>query len=136
MLPLYWRLRLDAHILLSAPLNRHLAETRPEVTGVVLDSAELDWGPLQVTARGSVAVASDGRTEGKIDLQIENWRLLPDLLGQSGVIDPVLAPTLLRAFELMAKGSPDLETALTFRSGRTFLGPLPIGLAPRLASPG
>lgn len=126
-------LRLDAYVLLTAPLDRHVSETRPEVTGVILDDARLDWGPLQVTAKGTLATVSDGTAEGQIDLQIKNWRLLPDVLGQSGLIDPVLAPTLLRALEIMAEGSPDLNTALTFRSGRTSLGPLPIGLAPRLA---
>ncbi len=127
------RLHLDAYVLLSAPLDRHAAKVRPAVTGIILDEARLDWGPLQVTATGSLATVSDGTAEGQIDLRIENWRLLPDVLGQSGLIDPVLAPTLLRALEIMADGSPSLETALIYRSGRASLGPLPIGPAPRLA---
>lgn len=126
-------LTLDATVLLTAPLDRRAAQTRPEVTGIILDAARLDWGPLQVTASGSLATVSDGTAEGEIALQIDNWRLLPEVLGQSGMIDPVLAPTLLRALEIMAEGSPDLTTALVFRSGRASLGALPIGPAPRLA---
>jgi len=126
-------LRLDAYVLLTGPLDRHAGDTRPEVTGVILDDLRLDWGPLQVTAKGSLATVSDGTAEGRIDLTIENWRLLPGVLGQSGIIDPVLAPTLMRAFEIMAAGSPNLDTALTFKSGRASLGALPIGPAPRLA---
>lgn len=126
-------LRVDAHVLLTAPLDRHAATTRPEVTGLILDSLQLDWGPLQVTAQGSLATVSDGTAEGRIELQIDSWRLLPGVLGQAGVIDPVLAPTLLRAFEIMAKGSPDLTTALVYKRGRASLGGLPIGRAPRLA---
>jgi Uncharacterized protein conserved in bacteria (DUF2125) len=129
-------LHLDAYLLLSAPLDRHLGATRPQVTGIILDLARLDWGPLQVTAKGTLAAVSDGTAEGRIDLRIENWRLLPDVLGQSGLIDPVLAPTLLRALEIMAETAPDpkvLDTALTFKSGRASLGALPIGPAPMLA---
>jgi hypothetical protein len=128
-------LRLDAHLLLSGPVDRHAAEAPPQVTGVILDSADLDWGPLQVTARGTLATVSDGTAEGRIDLHLENWRLFPAVLGQSGLIDPVLAPTLLRAMEIMAESSPDpqvLETALTFKSGWVRFGPLPIGAAPRI----
>jgi hypothetical protein len=128
-------LHLDATVLLSAALDRHAGDTRPEVTGLILDDAQLDWGPLQVTAKGTLATVSDGTAEGQIDLRIENWRLLPAVLGQTGAIDPVLAPTVLRAMEIMAEGGKDpdiLETALTFRDGWTRLGDLPIGPAPRL----
>jgi len=125
-------LHLDGYVLLSAPLDRHVADTRPEVTGVIVKDARLDWGLLRVAAQGSLATVSDGTADGKIALQIQNWRLFPAVLGQFGVIDPVLAPTLLRALEIMAKGSPDIETTLTFKSGRASLGPLPVGRAPRL----
>ena len=125
-------LRVDAYLLLTAALDRRAATTRPEVTGLVLDEARLDWGPLQVTASGSLAAVSDGTAEGRIDLKIENWRLLPAVLGQAGLIDAVLVPTVLRALEIMAAGSPNLDTALTFKSGLARLGPLPIGPAPRL----
>lgn len=126
-------LHLDAYLLLTAPLDRHAAETRPELTGLILDDVRLDWGPLQVTAKGSVAAVSDGTAEGQIDLAVKAWRLLPEVLAEAGLIDPVLVPTVLRALEIMAQGKPDLDTALTFRNGTTRLGPLPIGPAPRMA---
>ncbi|MGL6208316.1 MAG: DUF2125 domain-containing protein, partial [Paracoccaceae bacterium] len=95
----------------------------------------LDWGPLQVTAAGSVAAASDGVAEGQLNIRIAEWRLLPEVLAQAGAVDPVLAPTLLRAFEIMAEGSADpkvLEVPLVFKSGRMSLGALPLGPAPLL----
>jgi len=128
-------MHLDAIALLSAPLDRNVGATHPELTGIVVDDASLDWGPLQLTAKGSVAVASDGAVEGRLDLRIEGWRLLPAVLAQVGAMDPVLAPTLLRAMEIMAKDGSDLavlEVPLTFKSGRMSLGPLPVGEAPRL----
>ena len=130
--PVMTGLHLDAYLLLTAPIDRHAAQTRPALTGVILDDVQLDWGPLQVTAKGSLAAVSDGTAEGRIDLQIKAWRLLPDVLAQAGLIDPVLAPTILRALEIMAQGKPDLDTALVFKNGLTRLGPLPIGPAPRL----
>lgn len=129
-------LTLDAHLLLSAALDRHVGETRPEITGLVLDGLAVDWGDLQVTATGSVATTSDGRAEGRIDFVVQNWRLLPGALGALGVVQPELAPTLLRALEIMAEDAPDparLDLPLTFKSGRMLLGPLPIGFAPVLA---
>ncbi len=125
-------LQLDAHVLLTAPLDRHAGARPPEVTTLILDDAWLDWGPLQVRAKGAIAATLDGTADGEINLHIENWRFLPAVLGQAGLIDPVLAPTLLRAFEIMAKGDTDLDTALTFKSGRTSLGALPVGPAPRM----
>ena len=129
-------LHLDATLLLSAVLDRHAAQTRPEVTGVIVDDAQLDWGPLHLTAKGTLATVSGGFAEGRIALRIENWRLLPAVLGQTGIMDPVLAPTLLRAMEIMAEGTPDpdvLNTVLSFKSGRANFGGLPVGEAPRLA---
>jgi len=130
-------LHLDGIALLSAPLDRHAGETQPELTGLILRDATLDWRPLHVIASGSLAVTSDGLAEGRIDLTLDGWHSLPGLLGAVGVIDPVLVPTLLRALEIMAEqagtGTGVLTLPLTFRAGRMRLGPLPIGTAPRLA---
>jgi len=126
---------LDATVLLSAPLDRHASGAAPQVTGIVLRDASVDWGPLVVRATGSLAAASEGYAEGRIDVRIEGWRLLPAALGQIGLIDPVLAPTLLRAMEVLARDGADarvLEVPLTMKGGTMRFGPLPVGPAPRL----
>ena len=128
-------LTVDAHLLLSAALDRHAGDNRPELTGLILDALALDWGPLQVTATGSLAPTSDGSADGRLDFAVKNWRLLPAVVAAAGLVQPELAPTLLRALEVMAQtaGNPAiLDVPLVFRSGRTYLGPLPVGAAPLL----
>ncbi len=128
-------LSVDADLLLSAAVDRHAGTTRPQMTGLVLDALALDWGPLQVTASGSLASTSDGSAEGRIDFAVQNWRLLPTAMAAAGLVPPELAPTLVRALEVMAQsaGNPAiLDVPLVFKSGRTYLGPLPVGPAPRL----
>ena len=129
-------LHLDAYLLLSAPLDRHAATTRPQLTGIELADLTLDWGDMNLNGAGSVAATSDGTAQGVVNLRIRNWRQLPDLLAVIGIVKPEIAPTLLRALELLAEDSPDpdlLELPLTFQNGRTSLGVLPIGPAPIIA---
>jgi len=130
------RLHLDAHLLLSAALDRHAADTLPQLTGIEIADLSIDWGPMRVQASGSISATSDGTAQGVIDLRIGNWRLLPGALAALGAIKPEVAPTLLRAMELLAEGGADpavLTLPLTFRNGRTSLGVLPLGPAPVIA---
>ena len=129
-------IQLDAYALLTAPLDRHAGKTLPQLTGIELDALEIRWGGLWLSAKGSVAVASEGFAEGRIDIRVENWRHLPPVLAALGLVKPEVAPTIERALEIMARGSLDpqvLDLPLIFKSGRMSLGLLPLGPAPKLA---
>lgn len=129
------RLHLDAHALLTAPLDRHAGETRPALTGIEVADASLNWGPLSLSAKGALKADETGSAEGEIALRITGWRRLPPLLVALGAVKPQLAPTVERALEVMAAGSTDpdlLEVVLKCAQGRMMLGPLPLGPAPRL----
>lgn len=128
-------IRLDAVATLTAPIDRHLAATRPGLTDLTIREGLLRWGDLVLSAEGSIAPAADGTAEGRIAFRIENWRKLVPVLNAAGLVSAEQAPTLTRALELLANqgGNPEvLPLPLTFRQGWMSLGPLPLGPAPRL----
>lgn len=129
------RLHLDAHALLTAPIDRHAGETHPALTGIELADASLIWGALKLSAKGALKADETGSAEGEIAIRIEGWRRLPPLLVALGAVKPQLAPTIERALEVMAQGGSDpdvLDVVLKCAEGRMVLGPLPLGPAPRL----
>jgi hypothetical protein len=129
------RLRLDADLTFSAPIDRTMAEVRPEVTAIDLREALLLWGDLSLRAEGALVPDAAGLAEGSLTLRVTNWqRLLPALVA-AGLVRPDVVPTWTRMLEIMAQSSGDpavIDVTLRFAQGRVSLGPLPLGPAPRL----
>ncbi|MDE3120385.1 MAG: DUF2125 domain-containing protein, partial [Paracoccaceae bacterium] len=76
-----------------------------------------------------------GVPDGKIDLRVQNWEGLPQILAGLGVIKPDVAPTVHNMLTELAKGSKDptvIDLPLYFAKGWMSLGPLPLGPAPRI----
>ena len=129
------RMRLDAVIRLSAPIDRHLGNTQPSPQEIMVKEALILWGDLVVSGKGTIAPASDGLAEGRIEIRVQNWRQLVPVLVAANLITPQVTDTVTRAMELLAEqdGSPEtLDVPLVFRQGRMSLGPIPLGPAPRL----
>lgn len=140
--PVISQAHLDATLLFSAPIDRHVAESQPQWTGLRLHDAHLVWGPLQMSAKGDVARASEGFAEGVITLRITDWQQLPGAITALGLAPASYGPMITRALQLLAEGSaksdvlPDvLEVPLTFKEGQMSLGTLPLGAAPKLGQP-
>ncbi len=128
-------LRLDATLLLTAPLDRNIAETRPQLSGINLQDFQMIWGTLKISAKGRITRADNGFAEGKIDFRVEDWRQVPKLLAALGLVLPGMGDSIARGFEVLAKSGADpevLSLPLTFKKGRMSLGPLPLGTAPML----
>lgn len=129
------QLRLDVRAELSAPIDRHLAETQPQVEAVVVKELSLIWGDLRISGKGEVVPTSDGVADGRIDIRVDSWRQLVPVLVAAGIITPQVTETVTRAMELLAQqdGTPDvLDVPLVFQNGRMSLGPIPLGPAPML----
>lgn len=127
-------LRFDADLTFDRPLDRHLA-TAPRPTGAVLREVSLRWGGLSLDGRGEVALGAGGVLEGRIDLTARDWRHLVRFASLAGWVRPEIAPTFEAALEQidLADGDPDaLRVPLQWKNGRTSLGPIPLGPAPRL----
>jgi hypothetical protein len=119
----------------TAPLDRFAAESQPRIALLDVRSVSIIWGGMRLSGQGSLAPDAAGLAEGKIELQLTNWRALPPALVALGTIQPEAAAPFLRALEVIAATSPDPETAalpLVFTGGWVNLGPFPLGPAPRL----
>ncbi len=124
-------IRVDAVARISAPLDRAAPETRPRIVSLDVKSASLRWGPVTLSASGTLTADAEGRAEGTLALVLEGWRAALDAMTKSDVIDARNAGSIIGAAGMMAKGKR-LELPLTFAGGRTRLGIFPLGDAPRL----
>ena len=125
--------RLDVVLTTDRALNRSTAAV--QVQSADLRALALDWGGVKVTGDGLLTRDDGGFAEGRIALKVTGWRDLPARLADFALLRPEIAPTLTRALEVIAaeQGNPALlDLPLIFRSGRFYLGPLPLGLAPNL----
>jgi hypothetical protein len=130
------RLRLDLTAAFGAPLDRHAVEgPHPPLQAVWLRPSEFIWGEVTLEAEGRIDLDAEGVPKGRFDLRAQNWRAMLDAAVAAGAIDPSMAGTLRSGLELIAMFSGDgesLEAPLRFESGMMFLGPVPLGAAPRL----
>lgn len=124
---------LDAHITLSAPLDRHMSQTRPRLTGVAIDAGSLVWGKMALAAKGRLQPDANGFASGEVEIRVTGWQSLPPALAAAGLIAPDFAPVLTRGLAVMAAQGATADVlviAFTARGGRMSLGPLPLGPAP------
>ena len=125
--------RMDMVVTTDRALNRTM--TAVQVQSVDLRAVALEWDGVKVTGDGLLARGDGGFAEGQIALKVTGWRDLPARLADFAILRPEIAPTMTRALEVIAaeQGNPAvLDLPLIFRSGRFYLGPLPLGLAPNL----
>jgi len=122
-------LSLDATLRFDGPVG--LADALPPLTGLSINGARLRWGDLLISARGELSADAQGIAEGKLKVEVGNWRQMFTILGAVGVADPVWEGVIQLFAE--SDGSPlDLSIPLDFSEGMVRLGPFPLGPAPRL----
>lgn len=130
-------LALDAVLVYDRPWGREAIEGKnPTIKRVRIDDARVGWGELDLRAQGTLEVDAEGFAVGELDLRARNWREMLDLAESSGALGAGISGAVRTGLELMARFSDDpevLELPLTFAEGRTRLGPIGIGPAPRLA---
>jgi len=126
------RIWLDADLTLDAPLDRFALERAPQVTAVDLRAFDAVFGGTHLNARGTVTLRPDGRPEGDVTLRATGWRGLLRMAEAAGALSEEDAQRAEVALALLAGGEDKIEAPLEFRGGRMFLGPVPIGPAPRL----
>lgn len=132
-------LKVSAVLGFDRPLGRAAAEdggARP--TSIRLLPSTLDWGPLSLRALGTLTIDAQGFPEGEIQLRAENWRAALEAAIAAGAVSRDLEPALRGALEIVAfiagRGE-GLEAPLRFADRTVFLGPAPVGPAPRLTLP-
>ncbi len=117
------------------PLDREAVEAgvmRPET--LWLRPSVITWGPLSVAASGRLEVDEAGVPEGVIDLEVSNWKRVLEAAIAAGAIPADLAGAVQMGLQLMSNLTSDgksLAAPLRFAGGNAFLGPIPLGEAPR-----
>ncbi|MDF2235178.1 DUF2125 domain-containing protein [Albimonas sp. CAU 1670] len=117
------------------PLDRLAVEAgslRPET--VWLRPSVVTWGPLSIRGSGRLEVDAAGVPEGTIDLAVSNWKRVLEAAVAAGAVPQDLAGALEAGLRLMSNLTSDgkgLEAPLRFAGGDMFLGPIPLGPAPR-----
>lgn len=105
---------------------------------LTLEALELRWGAVRLDGAGRLEIGPDGRPEGRILLQAQDWAPLLALAVAAGLVEREIAATWQQVLTTLQEASPEpdrLEVPLVFSRGRMSFGPLPLGLAPRLAPP-
>lgn len=127
-------IRTDATASFSAPIDRFFGETQPMLTALDIREAIVQWGDVNLFAKGALQVVN-GYPEGELALQVKGWESLLPVLVDAGVIKPDQSRLVEGMAKMLARGSADgksLSLPLSFRQGRMALGPIPLGMAPRL----
>jgi hypothetical protein len=125
-------IRIDAHVGFTAPIDRQVLVTRPQIATIDLDNLRIEWGTMQVTAKGKVIADADGFAQGDAVLRLENWRVALDVAQSTGILAEKDRKLWEQAAQFLAGSSDSLDLPLQFKNGRSFVGPLPVGPAPRL----
>ncbi|AHM04297.1 High-affinity K+ transport system, ATPase chain B [Roseibacterium elongatum DSM 19469] len=114
---------------------RAIEERRPQISQIALEDMSAQWGDMLFRATGAVDVDAAGQPEGDIAVRAENWQSMVELAVNAGAIPQQLQGSIEAVLGMVAglSGRPEnIDATLSFRDGRVFLGPLPLGPAPRL----
>lgn len=129
------KVALDAVAAFDQPIDRTAGQTGPRLTGLQAISVSAEWGAMKLDAAGDVTFGPEGLAEGQIEVKARDWRQMLMLMTDTGLLDPDQAETFERGFTALALAGGDMDLLtipVTFREGLTFVGPFPMGLAPRL----
>ena len=135
--PLIETAQIDVIAGFSAPIDRFIGQSKPQLSALTVKQALVRWGDVELALTGAVVADADGYAEGRIDIALTNWRRVLAPAVAMGLIKAEVAPTVENMMALMAQQSGDpavLELPLLMTSGRMSLGPLPLGPAPRMAA--
>ncbi|WP_028028196.1 DUF2125 domain-containing protein [Gemmobacter nectariphilus] len=124
--------RLDATLTFSAALDRHVADSRPEITRITLREARLDWGEIKAFVSGDLAPDGAGFAAGALELRLEGGEKALELAIGAGLIPAEARASWQNALTVLAPQGQALTLPIRLAGGRVSVGPLPLGPAPRL----
>lgn len=113
----------------------NLERDRPLLNALDIADVSAVWGQLDMRAQGAVQADAAGLAEGNLNVRLRNWEDMLALAVANGALDQTAARTASFGLGLLAAADGDrasLAAPLTFRDGRTRIGPLSLGSAPRL----
>lgn len=127
------RAHLDATVTFDRPIDRHMrGSVRP--TAIDIATASLVAGDLRLTATGALEVGASGTPEGRVEVTAQGWRRMLAMAQAGGALPAQDAANIERMLDGIARTGADPETItlpFVLREGSVFLGPFPLGPAPR-----
>lgn len=136
----------------------------PRPVGLRADEIRMSLGNLGLRLIGRVLADESGRAQGQLMIYTADAPAILALVVEQGLLPPGVADTIGRMLQQISDATPDtpadssptagriaapelepmhfpkpadneLRLPLSFRDGRMFLGPMPLGAAPRFPSP-
>lgn len=127
---------LDATLRLAEPVDRQTLQGAPiRVQEIRIETLDIAWGDVSLAATGDLKVDGAGIPAGEVEAVLTNWPRALEIASGAGFLPPEQVATARQAMSVLAAmsgGSGRLTVPLTFREGRIYLGPVPLGPAPRL----
>lgn len=100
---------------------------------VTVRTAGMTAGEAVISAKsGALTVGPDGRVRGALQAELREAPSNVGDLAQGGAITPEAVMAAAAAAMAQRAGGGVAQAGLTFDDGQTFLGPLPVGPAPRV----
>lgn len=129
-------LSLDATLGFDAPWDRFALESRrPQPTSLKINTAQANWGGLDLRIAADLTIDSFGQASGPLTLKATNWREIVTLIHNANLLPASALPLVESALTALAEasGPPNtLDLPLTVRQGRIRLGLIPLGTLPAL----
>ncbi|MFN4101017.1 MAG: DUF2125 domain-containing protein [Pararhodobacter sp.] len=126
-------LRMDSELAFDRPLDRHLFDgPQPRLTGIALTGGRAAWEGVEIALSGRLTPDRAGALSGEMNAAVTGWRVLLEVLRTSGSVDDQFHALLAQTMETMAAGDEVLEIPLSVVAGEVRLGPLALGLLPRV----
>lgn len=121
-------IHLNARADLSAPIDRHFAQTRPQLTAVTLREFRVNWGEISLHASGQMAPDAAGLAEGAFELRLTGYETLLRIAQAQGLINAQQGQSLLPTLSAMAKDGV-LTVPVKLSAGRLAIAGLPLAQA-------
>lgn len=122
----------DLQLTFAQPLDTKLFEgTAPTIRKIDVADIVFEIGALKIKGHGTLELAPEGWPVGELDLVASGWKEALSVAEASGLLsdnDVVVAAMALNF--LAGKDKKNIKAPLSFKRGRVFLGPIPIGQAP------
>lgn len=128
--PMLARSRILATLAYDRPLR--VADDPPALREITIDEMGLIWGDIAIQATGRLRPDIGGTLSGQLDLRINNWDELLQLL----VAASVMAPDAAQMAQMLLTSMSDRETGhldlpLQVRQSVMSFGPVSLGRLPR-----
>ncbi|HEX3366886.1 DUF2125 domain-containing protein [Phenylobacterium sp.] len=109
---------------------RHWADAGGRMT--VRDAGITAGDAVLGVRTGTLGVASDGRLSGSLPVTLRQAPRALDAMGAEGVVDQGAAQSATAVVQARQAGGDTAQATLDFQAGRTTLGPVALGAAPKV----